>query len=88
MPRKTKKQKMQAEARRAVYTERSRGVKREFTFDPSSVNLKNLEPKTAKNADKSRSLASDHLYVPDLVRTIVLAIIILGLELVLYLAQA
>lgn len=85
MPRKTKKQKIRAEARRLVYTEPSGGVKREFVFDLKRLNLKNSEAKTVKNTDKSGSLSNEALYMPDLMRTLVLAAIILSLELVLYL---
>lgn len=91
MPRKTRKQKTQASARRLKAT--SDGVpgsfvKREFSFDRRLVFPKTFEAKMGKKSDKSATFSQEVFYLPDLVRSVLLALVILALELVIYWARA
>ncbi|MEK7521831.1 MAG: hypothetical protein AAB599_03465 [Patescibacteria group bacterium] len=88
MPRKTRKQKVRAQEAWAVRQAQASVVKREFAYDPKNFVRAGSEAGQAKKADKSDSLDGNTLNMPDLVRTIVLALFILSLELVLYWARA
>jgi len=92
MPRKTKKQKLRADKRRFESTNSQvvpeRLVKGEFSFNVREFSGKTFEAKMAKRSDKSTTFSNEMFHLPDLVRSILLALFILVLELVLYWARA
>lgn len=96
MPRKTKKEKQARAIRRlslqttqTTSTDRSPvyPVKGEFTFSLKDLSEGYREAKLKKSSDKSAQITSTLLARADLVKSLILAALIFGVELVIYWAR-
>lgn len=79
MPRKTRKQKERARANFGV-------VNREFEFNFTDDNFSKIKQSGAEKHEKSVLLENNSFVAQDLVKTLIIALGIFGLEVVLYLA--
>ncbi|MDO8452367.1 MAG: hypothetical protein Q7S79_01300 [bacterium] len=88
VPRKTRRAKEKAARDRARVSSSDMpgipSVKGEFEFKFSSVNLSSKKLSVEKNNDNSLRFANIGTIKGDLIKTVVLALIILGVELVIY----
>lgn len=85
MPRKTRKQKERASQRHAQSTN-SDLVKREFEFNFTDNNFSKIKQSVAKKHEKSILLVNTSFVTQDLIKTLIIALGMFGLEVVLYLA--
>lgn len=79
MPRKTRKQKERSRVNSTV-------VKREFEFDFTERDLSKIKQSGAKKHEKSILLGNTSFVAQDLIKTLIIALGMFGLEVVLYLA--
>ncbi|HBL52026.1 MAG: hypothetical protein A3D24_03635 [Candidatus Blackburnbacteria bacterium RIFCSPHIGHO2_02_FULL_39_13] len=86
MPRKTKKQKIDAEKRRTTDIATTSLVKREFEFNFDDKILTNHQKSQAKKSEISLSSGNPRLILLDLIKTVILAGLIFSLEIVIYFA--
>ena len=88
MPRKTRREKERAVARRGLgnqsNTRGTASVKGEFEFKFSPVKLSSKKLSAGKSSDDSLRFANIGTIKGDLIKTVVLALIIFGVELVIY----
>lgn len=95
MPRKTRKQKMRAAARKGhanfsydtISSKSEEVVKREFSFSLQDLQNSKNKAKNTKYNDISRSFAKPPFLAKDLAKSLVLAALILSLELMIYWAR-